>query len=169
MTDAMKRSFDSLLIRSFDIIEDVSSLMGPTPLHRHMPIDQRERGKKPFASIYEDQLESLAFKPPPIQIIQEPFPGRLRLSWDLKKIDNLLLPIGFDPQSYQHGASLSAHPRPTPHDDAIQNDNLVLVRQSPLMIGLNRLIQLLGNVTDGGGADRFAQDRQQRRSDFARG
>ena len=139
--DPMKRSFDSLLVRSFDIIEDVSSLMGPTPLHGHMAINQRERSEKPFASIYDDQLEGVSFKAPLMQIIQEPFPRRLRLSWDLKKIDNLLLPIGFDPQSYQHGASLSPHPRPTPHDDAIQNDNLILVRQSPLMIGLNRLIQ----------------------------
>jgi hypothetical protein len=86
-----------------------------------------------------------------------------------KKIDNLLVSVGFDPQGHQHGASLGSHACLTLHDDTIENENLILVRQSPLMIGLDRLIQLLGNLTDGGGTDRFAQDRQQGRSDFACG
>jgi hypothetical protein len=40
-----------------------------------MAIDQRERGEKPLASINHDELQSLIFQPPLIQIIQKPFPG----------------------------------------------------------------------------------------------
>src|SRR5512139_2965813 len=138
------------------MIEDVSSLMGPTPLHGHMAINQRESSKKPFTPIYSDQHEGISFKAPLMQIIQEPFPGRLRLSRSLMKVDNLLVSIGLDPQGHQHGPSLGSHACLTPHDDTIENENLILVRQSPLMIGLDGLLQLLGNWTNGGGADGFA-------------
>ena len=57
MTDPMQRPFHSLLVRSFDIVEDVSSFMGPTALHGHVSIDQKECCEKPFASIDDDEFK----------------------------------------------------------------------------------------------------------------
>jgi hypothetical protein len=44
MTDAMNGPFDFLLISSLDVIEHIAGFVSPTPLNRHMTIDQRQGG-----------------------------------------------------------------------------------------------------------------------------
>ena len=57
MADAMEVLFDRFLIGPFDIIEDVSGLMGPAALYGHMVIDEREGGQETFSSVGDDELE----------------------------------------------------------------------------------------------------------------
>ncbi len=74
VTDAMKRAFDFLLIRSLHIIEDITGFVGPTALNRHLPIDQRQRGEQPLASIHDDELKALPLQTSLMEVIQKPFP-----------------------------------------------------------------------------------------------
>ena len=69
MTDPMHRPFDSLSISPFNIIQDVSSLMSPTPLDGYMTIDQMDCGQKSLASIDKKQLQAMAVQSAPIEII----------------------------------------------------------------------------------------------------
>ena len=124
MTDAMKRAFDFLLIRSLHIIEYITGFVGPTTLNRYLSIDQRQRGQQPFASIHDDEFKALSLKPSLVEVIQKSFPGGLRFPWSLTEVDDLLLPIGFDPQGHQHRSSLGSDPRFTLHDDAIKTRSL---------------------------------------------
>src|SRR5512139_1437594 len=98
MTDAMKRVFDFLLIRSLDVIEHITGLVSPTPLNRHLSIDQRQRSQQPFASIHDDEFKALPLQTSLMKMIQKSFPGRLRFPWNLTEVDDFLFPIGFNPQ-----------------------------------------------------------------------
>jgi hypothetical protein len=93
--------------------------MGPTPLERHLTIDQIDSTQKSFSSIHDDELKGIPFEASLIKVIQEPLPGGLGFSKNLTKIDHLLLSIGLNPQGHYHSPPLGTGPGLTPQDDAI--------------------------------------------------
>ena len=160
MTDTVETRFHLRLIRFLDRVKHISGLMSPAALKRNLPVDQREGGQQSFASIDDDEFERLAFEAPLIQAVQEPLPGRLGFPVDLTKIDDLFLPIGFDPQGNQNGAFLSAGAGLTLDDDPVEKKDLIEVGEGSSVVSLDGLIEGLGDLADGGGADPFAQDGQ---------
>jgi hypothetical protein len=101
--------------------------MVSTAQNRHMNVDQRQRRRESFTSIHDDQIEAVALKPALMEMTQELFPGRSRLVRDLAKIDHFFFSVRFNPQGHQHATLLSTCSRLTPHDDAIQDEDFILI------------------------------------------
>ncbi len=169
VADALEVFFGGFLVGSFYIIEDVASFVGPAALEGHVGIDEGESSQETFSPIHDDQLEVFPQESPAVEVVEESFPVGLFFRGDLAEVDDFLFAIEADSQGYEDGAFLGTQAGLAFDDQAVEDEDLVVVGEFSSVVGLDRRIELLGDPADRRGADDFSENGQEGLSDLAGG
>lgn len=84
--------------------------------------------------------------------MEEVFPGELGFGGILVEINDFPAAIGADAEGDQDGPFLSAQAGLSFQDDAVEDEDFIIVGEIPLVVRMDGSIELLGHPADRGGA-----------------
>jgi len=158
-----------LLILAGDLMKNISNFMSPAALDGDLSIDEGESGEESWASVDKNEFERGAVEAAGIEVVKEIFPGELGFGRRLAEINNLLSAVGADAQSDQDGPFLGSQACFPFEDDAIQDQDFIVLGEVALMIGGHGCIELGRDAAHGGGAHPFPEDRKEGAADLPGG
>jgi hypothetical protein len=153
----MQVAFDSRLISTANLVENIACLVGPAELHRDVRVDQRQGCAQAATSVAADHLEVLAVQAPAVQVVEECFPRLGALPGGLTEVDDFLSLVGPYPQDHQDRPTHCSGPGLSREHDPVEDQYPIALLDRPAMEGRNRSVEGLADVAHRAGADRLPE------------